>query len=292
MTGMIANEMFLRELKSGKRYIPVSITLQENKIKWLDFEQYHFYEGFFHKSINLFSALKKGQVDYAATDLDILLDDRVVEGCLYPRGFIFHAGRSGSTLLTKVLSRATENHVVSETEPLNSIWPSFAESTLADNEKRKIFTNLLLALGRPAEIHKNYFIKFTSFNILFFEFINTVFSDVPAIFMNRDIDDILKSFDKKLPGWLKPENGVLLKTIAGIDIDNPRAIVQCFLDEANKFPPEVLMPVEYKTLKAEMLPGILDHFNLKVNKNQLSLMQSQFLFDSKVEFNQKKFNAT
>jgi len=292
MSRMINNEMFLHELKSGKRYMPVSIEVQKNKIKWLDFGQYHFYEGFFHKSINLFSALKKDQVDYAVTDLDILLDNRVTEGCLYPMGFIFHASRSGSTLLTKVLARSTENHIISEAEPLNSIWQYFSESKLKDDEKRTIFKNLVLVLGRPSEIHENYIIKFTSFNILFLGFINDVFPDVPALFISRDINEILKSFDKKLPGWLQLENGALLRNIAGIEIDHPRAIVQRLLDEAAKYRPEILMPVEYKTLNIELLPTILDHFNLKVNEDQLSLMQNQFLFDSKVEFNQKKFNAT
>ncbi|HEY9000077.1 MAG TPA: sulfotransferase [Mucilaginibacter sp.] len=289
MTGVITNEVFFGELKSGKRYIPVSIDVQENKMKWLDFEQYHFYEGFFHKSINLFSALKKEQVHYVVTDLDILFDDRIREGCLYPAGFIFHASRSGSTLLAKVLARSAENHVISEAEPLNSIWKYFAEEKLNDNDKQKIFTNLVLAFGRPGSVHQNYFIKFTSFNILFFEFIHPAFPDVPAIFMRRDIEDILKSFNKKLPGWLQSGNSVYLKEIAGIDTDDPRAITQCFFEEAGKYPPEILMPVEYKALNADLLPTILHHFNVKANESQLSLMQKQFLFDSKVELNQKKF---
>lgn len=292
MSRTVSNEMFLRELKSGKRYIPVSIDVQKNKIRWLDFGQYHFYEGFFHKSINLFSALKKDQVDYAVTDLDILLDDQVTESCLYPTGFIFHASRSGSTLLSKVLSRAAENHVISEAEPLNSIWQYFAESKLTDSDKRKIFKNLVLVLGRPTEMTKNYFIKFTSFNILFFELIHDIFPDVPAIFLSRDVDDILKSFDKKLPGWLQPGSSVFIKTLTGIDANHPRALIQSFLDEAAKCSSEILMPVDYKALNIELLPTILDHFSLKMSEDQLSPMQRQFLFDSKVEFNKKRFNAT
>jgi hypothetical protein len=291
MTRVVTNEAFFRELKSGKRYIPVSIDIQENKIKWLDFEQYHFYEGFFHKSINLFSALKKEQVDYSVTDLDMLLDDRVSKDCLYPTGFIFHAGRSGSTLLSKVLSRSVENHVVSEPEPLNSVWEYFAKAKLTDSDKRKIFTNLVLASGRPGSVHRNYFIKFTSFNILFFEFINNAFTDVPAVFMRREIDDILKSFGKKLPGWLQSQNSSFLKTIATINTDDPRAIIQRFFEEAGKYSPEILMPVEYKTLNADLLPALLHYFNVKANESELNLMKKQFLFDSKVEFNQRKFNS-
>lgn len=294
MMGVQTHEALLRQIKAGKRFIPTALDIQGDKITWLDFEQYHFYEGFFHKSHRIFSALKRGKLDYITTDIDILKEDYVCEGCFYPSGFIFHASRSGSTLLAKVLARSAENHVISEGEPLNSIWRYFAQlekmNALADSEKKKIYKNLVMAMGRPGlRAHKRYFIKFTSFNILFFEFIHEVFPDVPAIFMRRDADDILKSFGKKLPGWLQPDNLVLLNTAANA---NAGMIVESFFAEARKHEPQTLLPVDYKNLNPGLLRVILKHFNVKVSDSQLTLMQKQFSFDSKVEFNQKKFNPS
>ena len=289
----LANEVFLQQIKAGKRFIPVALDLPRNQIKWLDFEQYHFYEGFFHKSHHVFSALKANKADYVITNFDILLEDAIAEGCLYPSGLIFHASRSGSTLLAKVLARSSKNHVISEAGALNSIWNYFAQlekkHALADSEKKKIFKNLVMVMGRPGtKTEQHYFVKFTSFNILFFEFIHAVFPDVPAIFMRRDVDDILKSFGKKLPGWLDPDNRGLLNTTASTDA---RVILESFFAEARKFPPERLLPIDYKTLSTDLLPLILKHFNIDVEDDGLSLMQKQFAFDSKIEFNRKKFNS-
>jgi hypothetical protein len=289
---MNTNEVFLRQIKAGKRFIPVDIEILNGCIKWLDFEQYHFYEGFFHKSRKIFSALKGGKLVYVVTNFDVLLDDDIDEGCLYPSGFIFHASRSGSTLLSKVLARSAENHVISEPEPLNSIWSYFAQlgktNTLTDNDKKKMYKSLVLTMGRPGtRAHRRYLVKFTSFNILFFEFIHAVFPDVPAIFISRDVDEILKSFEKKQPGWLGTHSPVL----PGIaETADARTIVESFFAEARKYPPETLLPVDYKDLTPELLPTILKHFKANINDDQLRLMQKQFAFDAKVEFNQKKFN--
>jgi len=288
------SEVFLQQIKAGKRFIPIALDVADAKIKWLDFEQYHFYEGFFHKSHRVFSILKRNKLDYMITSLDILLEDFISEGCLYPSGFIFHASRSGSTLLSKVLAKSAENHVISEGEALNSIWRYFEErkktAALSDDDKKKIYKNLVMAMGRPGlKAHKRYFVKFTSFNILFFEFIHAVFPDVPAIFMSRDTNDILKSFSKRQPGWLQPDNLVLLNTAANA---NAQMIVESFFATARKYQPKTLLPVDYKNLTPELLPVILKHFNAETDSKQLSLMQKQFAFDSKVEFNQKKFNPS
>lgn len=149
-----------------------------------------------------------------------------------------------------------------------------------------------MAFGRPNDpVHQHYFIKFTSFSILFFQFIHSVFPDVPAIFISRDVDSILNSFDKRQPAWL--QQGNVASIIPGVNKTNvnARAIVESFLAESCKYPREVLLPVEYKDLAPALLPSILKHFNVNAHADQLRLMQKQFAFDSKVEFNQRKFNS-
>jgi hypothetical protein len=288
----MTNDAFLQLVKGGKRYIPVAIDIADAKITWLDFEGYHFYEGFFHRSREVFAALKRGELNYAITDIDILLDDAVSNGCLYPSGFIFHAGRSGSTLLSKVLSRSVKNHVISEAGPLNAIWHYFAKLEIADDERKRLYKNLVLVLGRPnGSAHQHYVVKYTSYNILSFAFIHTVFPDVPAIFLTREVDDILKSFDKNQPPWLKPDNALPINPNGTQANTDARMMVESFFAEARKYPQDVLMPIDYKNLSADILPAILERFHINADAGQLRLMQKQFAFDSKVEFNQKKFNS-
>ncbi|MFB9840822.1 sulfotransferase family protein [Mucilaginibacter ginsenosidivorans] len=289
------DQAVLSELIANTGFLPVSVDPVKRTIAWLDFGRYHFYEGFFHRSADVFSALKKGDIKTLLTGIDTLEEDALVAESIYPTGFIFHAGRSGSTMLSKVLARSRENHVISEAGPTNSIWPLFAENghlPIQETENnKKMYRNLLLVMSRQrSKTHKHYFIKFTSFNILFFDFIHAVFPDVPAIFLNRDSEDILKSFGKKLPGWLATGDTGFLNITAQSAHTDKKEIVESFLTTAKKYPVDVLKSIDYKDLNPDLLPSILHYFKADASAKQLLLMQTQFLFDSKVEFNRKSFD--
>ncbi|MDO3642253.1 hypothetical protein [Mucilaginibacter sp. L3T2-6] len=289
-------KLILKELINNKGFLPVSIDWVNNKITWIDFGQYHFYEGFFHKSASIFSNLKKGNVDTLVTDINILTEEALVADSLYPTGFIFHAGRCGSTILSKALARSRENHVISEAGPMNTMWRLFVQKDdqpiNVSEFNKKIYKHLLLAMGRQRSIlHKHFFIKFTSFNILFFDFIHAVFPGVPAIFMTRNTEDILRSFDKRRPGWLLPEAARVLNMIKEGEEPDEKKIIDSFFDAAGKYPDDILRPIAYGDLKPEILPAVLKYFRVDTSCEQLALMQSQFLFDSKVEFNRKKFGS-
>lgn len=291
----VTDPAVLSELIANTGFLPVSVDPVKRTMSWVDFGPYHFYEGFFHRSADVFSALKKDDIKTLLTGIDTLEEDALVADSIYPTGFIFHAGRSGSTLLSKVLARSRENHVISEAEPTNGIWPIFAENghlpIQATENNKKMYRNLLLVMSRQrSKTHKHYFIKFTSFNILFFDFIHAVFPDVPAIFLNRDNDDILRSFDKKMPGWLTPGNTGFLNITEGSAHIDKKAIVESFRMAAKKYPVDVLKIIDYKDLNPDLLPSILHYFKADTSAKELSLMQTQFSFDSKVEFNRKSFN--
>lgn len=290
------DQSVLSELIANTGFLPVSVDPLKRTIAWLDFGRYHFYEGFFHKSAKVFEALKKGEIKTFLTGIDVLDEGALVADSIYPTGFIFHAGRSGSTMLSKVLARSRENHVISEAGPMNSIWSFFTDNgqlpIQATDSNKKIYRNLLLTMSRHrCKTHKRYFIKFTSLNILFFDFIHTVFPDVPAIFLNRNSEDILRSFEKNPPGWLAPGNTGFLNITAGSAYTDTKTIVESFLAAAKKYPDEVLKCIDYKDLNPELLPSVLYHFKADINANELSLMQTQFSFDAKVEFNRKRFNG-
>lgn len=292
----LSKEDLLAELQRRKGLIPVSILVADEKILWLDMEEYHFYEGFFHKSLDTFHALKKGEVFSFTTDVSVLEDDAVVTDPVYPTGFIFHAGRCGSTILAKALSRSQENLVISEARPHASIWHILTrdgELPLEMTEKNKtIYRNLLLAMARRRRaVHQQFFVKFASFNIRFFDFIHSIFPDVPALFLKRDVAAILASWKNNLPGWLERDHPKALQMLTGSDEPDLKQIIEGFFEKAATYPDSVLKPVEYEMLKPEHLQLILSYLNYEPNEAQLALMQSQFAYDSKAEFNRKKFKA-
>lgn len=272
----LSNEDLINELQQRKGLIPVSINLEEQIVTWLDIGSYHFYEGFFRKSIQILSLLQKELVSFT-TELNILEDDRITGDYIYPSGFIFHAGHCRSTALAKSLARSRENLVLSEVAPLGQVLPLFNSATADIASSKRIYRNLVLALCRHRiETHSHSFIKFTSHNIHFFDLIHAAFQDVPAIFLSRDPAEIVSSFRKAPPGWLK-------------DGDDLEEIVSGFLTRAQRIAPEQLRSIDHLEITPEKLYRVLDYFKVYPGVTELDLMKSQFDYDSKVEFNRKKF---
>jgi hypothetical protein len=269
----LSNEDLINELQQRKGLMPVSINLEEELVTWLDVGSYHFYEGFFRKSIQILSLLQKEMVSFT-TELNILEDDRVTGDHIYPSGFIFHAGHCRSTALAKSLARSRENLVLSEVAPLSQVLPLFKTYTASS---KRIYRNLVLVLCRHRiETHSHAFIKFTSHNIHFFDLIHATFPDVPAIFLSRNPAEIVSSFRKAPPGWLK-------------DGDDLEEIVSGFLARAQHIDPEQLRSIDHLEITPEKLDLVLDYFKVYPVAAELDLMKSQFDYDSKVEFNRKKF---
>ncbi|HEY9177128.1 MAG TPA: hypothetical protein VIN07_05535 [Flavipsychrobacter sp.] len=269
--------------------IPVS--LRDGVVIWQDVSTYHFYEGFFHKSLNNLKMLRKEAATTFSTDIGILKDDRFAEESLPLSGFIFHTGRCGSTLLTKVLACSRDNHIISEAQPLNMIFSLFAnggsvgfESTL---ENRTIYKNLLLSLARKRlNTHQRCFVKFSSYNIHFSRFIQTVFPEVPAIFITRDTYEVVASFQKKPAAWMDESNFLEIKNVYGLPGNNLEEIVTGFKKEADR---ACIKQVSNKELKPENIAHICSQFNYTPESADIGKMKQQFLYDSKVEFNKKQF---
>jgi hypothetical protein len=271
----ITTDELLNERRQRNGLIPVFIDSEQQTLKWMDMGMYHFYEGFFRKSLDIYTLLKKDIVSFT-TDLAILEDDRVAENFVYPSGFIFHAGHCRSTALSKSLARSRTNLLLSEATPLSQILFSIQGSIITDKNKQ-IYRNLVLAMCRQrVNSHTNAFIKFTSHNIHFFDLIHTAFPDVPAIFLTRDSEEITASFHKHPPRWLT-------------DKDDLEAKVKGFLAKADSIPHDQLLPMNHLMVTSENLPNILGYFKTHTNQQELHLMMSQFSYDSKTEFNRKLF---
>lgn len=281
--------------------IPVSIDAENRRLNWLDAEKYHFYEGFFGQSLRLFSALKSGDISEFTTDLNVLEDDLILTEYVRPCGFIFHAGRSGSTLLAKILARSRRNLVVSEAPPHNQIWQFFGggggkKIPEQSARNKRIYKNLLLSTARKrVATHEKYFIKFTSFNVRFFDFIKSVFPDVPSIFLYRAPQKILTSLNKKTAAWSNLENRESVKFLFGVSPENAAATefaaqaIESFFTAALQHDSDKLKYLNFDELDRENFPSVLKFFNVETEESELALMKSEFNFYSKSDFNKKKF---
>lgn len=285
----ISTSSFFNVWKQYPGLIPVSVN--ERKVVWQHVSTYHFYEGFFHKSLNNLAMLRRATPTTFCTDVDVLMDDRLGEESLTLSGFIFHTGRCGSTLLTKVLASSRSNHIISEAQPLNNIFSLFANagtiSVESTHEHKTLYKNLLLALARKRlNTHQRCFVKFSSYNIHFVEFIQRTFPDVPAIYITRDMEQVVASFQKKPPGWMDKSNLWELKNVYGLLGNNLEEIVAGFKKEADRV---LIKQLSNKELKPENIAHICNYFNYTPESADMDNMKQQFLYDSKVEFNRKQF---
>jgi hypothetical protein len=253
---------------------PVAINSVRREATWLDLNGFHCYEGFFHQSLATYRAISKTPPSQFRTDLEFL-HSAPVEPCLAPTGFIFHAGRCGSTLLAKVLARSRSNLVFSEAAPHNQIWhvlrPGAAENI-------QLYRNLILTMGRKrVASHKHHLIKFTSFNIRHFPTIRAAFPDVPSLFLFRDPQAVLASYARNPPPWMGRDPGI--DEMPG---DAPGA-VETFFRAAALIEDPNYRCLDYKDLNAAVLPAILSFLRVEECAEEARLMSSQFGWDSKAE---------
>ena len=150
---------------------------------WADLKGFHFYQGFFVESLADFVRLHGHPPTSFLTSLEVLADALTPESP-EPSAFIFHAGRCGSTLLSRVLARSRLNNVLSEAPTHNQIWHLLMNLNQLD--RAAIFRKLLLATGRRRlESHRAYIVKFSSYNVIRFAQIRSAFPNTPSLFLFR-----------------------------------------------------------------------------------------------------------
>ena len=258
----------------------IPVQLSRSHALWMDMNGYHCYEGFFHQSLSAYEAMTSSRPQRFSSTLDFLTDPP--EGAIPPSGFIFHMGRCGSTLLAKVLARSRSHLVFSEAAPHNQIWrilhPGDPQRNIA------MYRNLLLAMGRPRlASYRAHIVKFTSFNIVNFQFIRAAFPEVPALFLFRDPAQALDSYRRRNPAWM----GVDLSI--GTTWHAAEAAIEAFFEAALSIRDPSFQCVDHAHLTPDLLPAVLRFFHLDPSTEEMRLMASQFSWDAKSGSRSRRF---
>ncbi len=167
-----------------------------------------------------------------------------------------------------------------------------------DLKSRRLYKHLTLAQGRlrlPG--YNRYFIKFTSYNVLFFHYIHSVFPDVPAIFLHRRPAAILSSYLTGLPGWWRSPD---IKAFAAgcTEEDLSRAsdltvagrVLIHYYATALQGGDLGLQYLDYEDLTPAALPRILDIFKIQLSSQALDATKRAFRYDSRVDFRADLFD--
>jgi hypothetical protein len=199
-------------------FIPISIDVvgRRNVVRWIERPDTFAPQPFFAQMVR--ERLASG-VPQRVTLLDILLTAQGPD----PRGLVMHLSRCGSTLLMQSLAHAGCIAPISEATPVNQLLARF---DIPEQERAGLLRGLIRALGPrdPASSELPSLVKFTSWNVLFFDILRAAFPDTPWLFLYREPLETMASHEAHPAKWLADDRffarltGVhRLPSLAGLD---------------------------------------------------------------------------
>jgi hypothetical protein len=287
--------------------IPITIipSAEKYNVAWLNVEDYQFTEWKFKASIKNFTANQSKKQAFTA-DIQLLASDEILTDCLYPSGFIFHVSKCGSTLLAKALAQAREHIVMTEASPLHeNLWRYLTNNWQApvnlSAENLALIKNLILSMGRRRTAEQQaYFIKFRSWNTVFFDIITRIFPDVPCLFLYRDPNEVLVSSLHKPPeGQLRLKGTAAAAFMLNCPIsasskmshlEHFGGLLEHYFSSILNSPYGDIVYLNYNQLSKQNFAKLFQQvFRCTSAENQLTLMQSQFDYYSKDDSEAARF---
>ncbi len=290
----LQHSQIVQEINKRPGLIPIDIDQDNHKLVWFDIGDHQLTESYFFTSTELLISTQEKPILFT-TEISTLASNDILTNYIYPSGFIFHMGRCGSTLLSKALARSPNHLVISEAPPHYLIWEHLKGNWLKPLEFSKenltTYRNLILTMGRKrVSDQRAHFIKFTTHNILFIDFIHKVFPDVPSLFLYRDPAEVMVSFLRQGAGWFRFKDTELGAFTTGCSVEETKAMKPLtffekflirFVSAALKASVEGLGYLNYDQLNPQNFEVVLNAFNYTTSPDQIALMQRQFNFYSR-----------
>lgn len=203
-----------------------------------------------------------------------------------PDGFIFHAGRTGSTLLVKMLNSLNSVEVFSEIDILTDF---LLQQHGSDKKLETVVKQIIQSYISEVPETKKIIFKFTSIDTLSIEFILKLYPDVPCVYVFNSPEKILSSQLFRPPRWARNLRRIMPKTGRPISSklkSSPLAMQSVILESSFK---RVLSVRKYKDLKIIdysliLTPKIFDifkWFGISTNRKQKTEANLLRRFDSK-----------
>jgi hypothetical protein len=293
----LAPPVSVSDIERLKGWMPVRVLLGQHLpiVTWRDMRNVIFNEPFFRDTVGRIEEAQ-GSDAFIATGLDeLLLLQRHVE-FMKPSGFIFHVSRCGSTLVARSLQALEKSVVIREAQPVETaVWLHFAGENIPKNHsllRSVILQSVVNVMGqRSTGVEQNYFIKFSSWDILQIEQIRRIWPEVPWLFITRDPVEVIVSNLRKTGQWLQCGNdfrqaafvaGVTTEYAAEMSTEEycARAIGR-FCETALDFVDEKSLFVDYKELSVEMIKRIIRFFGFEPSQREIQEIERVSKFYSK-----------
>ena len=276
-----------------KGWTPIKIQFLENGpvVVWANLQQVDFVAyRFFQQIVKDQVAADNYRNRVIVTPIDVLLNSLTASPGLEPKGFVFHVSRCGSTLLSNMLAALPQNLVIVEPGPVNKIL-AFSQK-LSEPTRRIWLKAMVSALGQPRLAkEQNYFIKFSSWNVLHWPLIRAVFPHTPFVLLYRDPVEVMVSHLNNPGGWMRAQGHphsvqrrvqLSAAEISRLDTEAYcarvlgnlyEAMAQCNDDQAT--------PINYSELTRSHLPRLWAFLGLEASEQDMTCMADQLHFYSK-----------
>ena len=274
-------------------WMPVCFYLQETGsfLDWCYMEKKRFTEPFFYATIEgrfrePFNLLFRHE-----TPIEVLGELNAVSDVLEPSGFIFHMSRCGSTLISQMLAALSQNIVISEAPPINSILRANLKNPEISDERRIRWLQWIIGVfGRKRNAdEKHYFIKFDSWNTFDLALIERAFPGVPWIFLYRNPVEVIASHMKLRGAQMIP--GVVGQVLPGLDSSEvlqmppeeycARILARICESALECLPNRNALLVNYTQLPEAVTSAILKHFRADYTPEDLEQMKNVAQFNAK-----------
>lgn len=125
---------------------------------------------------------------------------------LAPTAFIFHIGRCGSTLVSRMLAADPANRVLSEPAVLDVVLRAPRRRPVAPDDHLDWLRAVTGALSQPAAGESRLFVKLDSWGSVDAAELDRAFPEVPWLFIYRDPVEVLVSLLARTPMTLLPSS--------------------------------------------------------------------------------------
>lgn len=250
-------------------------------------------EPFLHQTLTTLSRQPFNEVFRYATPLATLLERAQHLPGLAPAGFVFHMSRCGSTLAAQALAALPDSVVLSEPEPLDSLFGLLNENPgLAETDRIALVRSLVAALGQPRRAgDRRLFIKLDAWHMAWAGLLLRAFPYTPWVFLYRNPVEVLVSHQRMPGSQLIP--GVLHPSFALPPPDDPQAAYQPVEYGARVFSSILhaaehaigVFPggrlVNYSELPEALWSSLAGHFRLALSPAEQALIADACRHDAK-----------
>ncbi len=214
------------------------------------------------------------------------LNEILLPAAIPPTAFIFHSSRSGSTLLTQLLSGLDGSMVLSEPAIMDELFLL----SLGKGEKIALIRQVVRALAQARSGEgRHFFIKYDSWHLPWLPLIREAFPSVPCFFSYRNPVEILWSHHRQRGSQMVP--GLRDLTLFGIppdsfhpaDLDafSARVLESIFIQALDHFRQGNLIPLVYHKLVERMEVEIMDRLGIELSHGEKERLSLRCQFHSK-----------